>query len=106
MAAPTALEHRRDLDESARRLRLAELVSSLGAGILGLGVGVWAASYLTGLGLPIVGAGLLLHAWGMADRHRMEAKQGAPRIWWSTLMYWLCWLSLGGLVAYAAWRRP
>ena len=105
MAARIAVEQRRDDDGSARRLRLATLVSSLGAGILGLGIGVWAASYLTGLGPPIVGAGFLLHAWGMADRHRMEAKQGTPRIWWSTLMYWLCWLSLVGLVAFAAWRR-
>ena len=104
MAAQSALEQRRD-DENVRRLRLAELVSSLGAGILGLGIGILAASYLTGLGPAIVGAGLLLHAWGMADRHRMEAKQGAPRIWWSTLMYWLCWLSLVALVVFAAWRR-
>lgn len=93
------------LDENVRRLRLAELVSSLGAGILGLGIGIWAASYLTGLGPAIVGTGFLLHAWGMADRHRIEAKQGAPRIWWSTLMYWLCWLSLVGLVVFAVWRR-
>ena len=104
--SPQAAHDRpRQDDELARRVRLAELASSLGAGILGLGIGVRAASYLSGLGLLIVGVGLFLHAWGMADRQRMEARPGAPRIWWSTLMYWLCWISLVGLAAFVVWRR-
>ena len=105
MASETPLDRRCEDNEIARRVRLAELVSSLGAGILGLGIGVLASSYLTGLGRSIAGTGLLLHAWGMADRHRMAAQQAAPGIWWSTLMYWLCWLSLAGLIALAVWRR-
>ncbi len=58
----------------ARRLRLAELTSGLGAGVLGLGQGVLAAGFLRGLGLPALIAGLLLHVWGMTDRHRLEAE--------------------------------
>lgn len=57
---------------ATRRLPLAELTSALGAGILGLGIGVLGADYLRGVGLPTV-VGLLLHGWGMADKHRLEA---------------------------------
>jgi hypothetical protein len=92
-------------DRSDQRLRVAELTSSLGAGVLGVGIGVLAASSLGGLGWPILFAGLLLHAWGMTDKHRIEAKQGAPRVWWSTLLYWICWAFLAALVAYVIWRR-
>ena len=89
----------------ARRLRLADLSSSLGAGVLGVGIGVVAAGYLQGLGLPILGAGALLHGWGMADKHRLQAKGGAPGVWWSTLLYWICWAGLAALAVYVVWRR-
>ena len=90
---------------SDRRLRVAELTSSLGAGVLGVGIGVLLASPRGGLGVPIVVLGLLLHAWGMTDKHRIEAKQGTPRVWWSTLLYWICWGCLAVLAAYVVWRR-
>ena len=45
-----------------------------------------------------------MHAWGMTDKHRIEAKQGAPRVWWSTLLYWGCWGFLAVLSAYIVWR--
>lgn len=85
---------------ATRRLRLAELTSALGAGILGLGIGVLGADYLHGVGLPTLVLGLLLHAWGMADKHRLEAQAGVPDVWWSTVLYWICWVLLAGLVAY------
>ena len=87
-----------------RRLRLAELTSGFGAGILGLGLGVLAAGFLSGLGWPVLIAGLLLHTWGMTDKHRLEAAQGAPTVWWSTLFYWICWVFLGGLTVYVVVR--
>lgn len=90
---------------SSHRLRLAEITSGLGAGILVLGIGVLAADYLQGLGVPILVAGLVLHAWGMADRHRIEAREGAAQVWWSTAAYWLCWALLAALVVYALARR-
>jgi hypothetical protein len=89
----------------ARRLRLAELSSSLGAGVLGFGIGVLVSSHVAGLGVPILVAGLFLHAWGMLDKHRVEAKQGAARVWWSTLLYWICWAALATIVVYVVWRR-
>ncbi len=87
-----------------KRLRLAELTSGLGAGVLGLGIGVLIAGFLRGLGLPILIAALLLHTWGMADKHRLEAEQAASNVWWSTFLYWICWVFLGALAVYVVAR--
>jgi hypothetical protein len=85
-------------------MRLAELTSSLGAGVLGVGLGALLASHLRGLGVPVLLLGALLHAWGMADKHRLEAKAGVPTVWWSTLLYWICWVLLAALVVYIVVR--
>ena len=91
-----------DRERSAERLKLAELASSLGAGVLGGGIGVLLAGYLAGLGLPILVLGLVMHAWGMRSKHALEA--GAPQPWWSTALYWICWAALGALAVYAVAR--
>lgn len=87
-------------DVGLRRLRMAELTSSFGAGVLGVGIGVLAGEYLHRIGLPVLIAGLILHGWGMADKHRLAAGAGVPDVWWSTALYWICWVLLGGLVVY------
>jgi hypothetical protein len=102
MSPPDGSESREVI---ARRLRLAELSSSLGAGVLGFGIGVLVSSYVAGIGVPILVAGLLLHAWGMLDKRRIETKQGAAHVWWSTLLYWICWAALTAIIVYAVWRR-
>lgn len=84
------------------RLKLAELTSSVGAGILGAGIGILLAGYLSGLGLPILVLGLVLHSWGMRDKHALES--GVAPVWWSTALYWSCWLALAGLAIYAVAR--
>jgi hypothetical protein len=91
-------------DVITRRLRFAELSSSLGAGVTGFGLGVLASSYVVGLGVPILVSGLLLHAWGMLDKHRIETKHGAARVWWSTLLYWICWAVLAIIVVFIVRR--
>jgi hypothetical protein len=85
-------------------MKLAELTSSLGAGVLGVGFGALLADQLRGLGVPVLVLGLLLHAWGMADNRRLQAKAGAPTVWWSTLLYWICWVLLAALVVYVVVR--
>jgi len=86
----------------ASRLKLAELTSTFGAGVIGAGIGVLLATWLEGLGLSILAVGLLLHAWGMRDKHALEA--GAPQPAWSTALYGACWLILGALALYAVAR--
>lgn len=91
-------------DAAARRLRFADLMSGLGAGVLGLGIGVLAAGYLRGLGLPLLISGLVLHAWGMAEKHGLERTAGADQPWWSRLVYWTCWVFMATLAIYAMVR--
>ena len=95
------------LTESDRRARVkrAELASGIGAGALGMGLGVLFASYLRSVGAMIVLAGAALHAIGMWDKHRAETVMHEHRLWWETLMYWVCWAALGGLFVYAVVRQ-
>ena len=87
-----------------RRIKVAELSSSFGAGVLGLGIGVLAASALRALGIPLLIIGFALHAWGMTDKHRIEAHGSAAPVWWSTALYWVCWIGLVAIAGYAVLR--
>jgi hypothetical protein len=71
------------------QMKKADLASSIGAALLGGGVGVLAAQYFVPYAVPILITGAVLHAWGMLERHRLDA--AAPRVWWSEGLYWLCW---------------
>jgi hypothetical protein len=82
----------------ASRQKRAELAGSIGAGLLGAGLGAllarWAAPYAP----LLVALGVLLHGWGMVEKHRIEA--GAPTPLWSKALYWLCWIVLSGLIVW------
>ena len=41
-----------------------------------------------------------MHAWGMFDKHRLDAGMGERRVWWAFLLYWGCWLALVALIVY------
>jgi hypothetical protein len=84
--------------QASRRQRFAELSSAVGAGVLGVGLGALLASPLRGLAIPILVAGLVLHSWGMTDKHQLENARGEARPRWSTALYWVCWLALGVLL--------
>ncbi|KLK93813.1 hypothetical protein AA309_07315 [Microvirga vignae] len=77
------------------RLRLAELMSGLGAVVLGVGLGVLAADRLGRVGFPLLLVGLVVHAWGMYDKHRLERRADAVDAWWEPVAYWTCWVLLG-----------
>lgn len=79
-----------------QRQKLAQLTSSIGAGVLGVGIGALAASPLRGLEVIVIVVGLVLHLWGMVDNHRAE--RGTPQPAWATATYWLCWVGLAVLV--------
>jgi hypothetical protein len=81
-----------------RRLRLAQLASSTGAGVLGFGLGALAARWVGSLALPTVVVGILLHATGMFSQHRLETAAEQPRPWWAATLYWFCWIALALLV--------
>jgi hypothetical protein len=97
-------EHPSPSGASAQRFRLAELTSAIGAGVLGVGIGVLLPSRLNGLGILIVVVGVALHAWGMTDKHRLESEIGRRPVWWSTALYWTCWLLLAALAGWVVFR--
>ncbi len=85
-------------------MKLAELSSSVGAGVLGAGLGVLTAEHVREFAWPIVAAGLVMHAWGMTDKHQLERRRGESRPAWSTALYWVCWLALVALLVVIGWR--
>ena len=89
----------------AARIKLAELTSSVGAGVLGMGIGALFARQLHSLAIAILVTGLAMHAFGMFDKHRAEQRQGTTLPWWSSAFYWLCWIALGilAVVLTARW---
>lgn len=86
------------------RLRLAELTSGVGAVILGIGLGVLLSDRLAGLGFGILAAGIVVHGWGMYDRRRQERSHGSVDPWWASALYWVCWIGLGGMLAWIVMR--
>lgn len=80
------------------------MLSAVGAAVLGAGVALLLERWLAAFAVPIIVVGLATHAWGMFDKHRIETTENVRRAPWENLVYWTCWLSLGGLIAYIAAR--
>lgn len=89
--------------EQGGRLKRAELLSSIGAGVLGAGIALLAPQLLAPYGLWLLAAGLVAHGSGMAIKHRLErgARQEAA---WERWLFWACWAVLGALAAVFAVR--
>jgi hypothetical protein len=84
------------------RLKRAELLGGVGALILGMGLGLLFARFLTPYTTPLLLTGLLMHAWGMYDKHRLESEGAGARQWRVELLYWVCWVALLVLCVYIA----
>jgi hypothetical protein len=87
-----ALEHRK------ARLKAAELLSSIGALALGVGLGAALASYIGRAALPVLVVGIVSHGWGMLQKHRLESGDDYRPAWWEKALYWGCWAALAALL--------
>ena len=87
------------------RVKRAELLSSLGAGVLGAGIALLLPNQLAPYTIPILLLGLISHAVGMSQKHELEQQGKVVRVWWAEALYWLCWLALTALLLLIVVRQ-
>ena len=81
--------------------KAAELLSGLGAIVLGAGLALVAPGWLRRYGVPVLVVGLVVHGTGMSLKYRRQTRQGPP-LWWERLLYWGCWAGLAVLAMWVA----
>jgi hypothetical protein len=81
-------------------MKLAELTSGVGALVLGIGLGALFATWIGPAAGIVALAGVLVHALGMWDKHRLEAQTPMDSSLLVTALYWVCWLMLAGIVVF------
>lgn len=87
--------------ERVGRIKRAELLSSLGAGVLGAGIALLLPSLLVKYAIPLLVLGLIAHAVGMTQAHALEQEDNRTPVWWVEGLYWFCWVVLALLALYA-----
>ena len=87
------------------RVKKAELLSSLGAGVLGAGIALLLPNQLVPYAIPILLLGLISHAVGMSQKHGLEQQGEVIRVGWAEALYWLCWLALAALLVWIVFRQ-
>jgi hypothetical protein len=80
------------------RAKLAELMSGVGALVLGVGIGSYLPLFGRSAAVLVIVLGGVLHSVGMWEVHRVETGGRLPR--WTTGVYVVCWvlLAVGALV--------
>lgn len=87
------------------RVKKAELLSSLGAGVLGAGIALLLPTQLAPYAIPILLLGLISHSAGMFQKHGLEQQGEVVRVWWAEALYWMCWLGLAALLVFIVIRQ-
>ena len=78
-------------------VKATDLVSGLGAIVLGAGLGLLAPETLRAHALPLLLGRLAVHGAGMTLKYRFEHRQGLP-LWWERALLrtgWICLAALG-----------
>jgi hypothetical protein len=77
----------------------AELLSLIGAAIVGVAIGVWLATPLRPFWSALLAVGLIVHAVGMSVSHRIDRIEAPlPRIWQT--LYLACWMTIAGVLLF------
>ena len=77
-------------------------LSSIGAAVAGMGVGVLLAADLRPLAWPAVVIGVGVHLFGMVGTMRMRTAEGYVPSLPERAGYWLCWAIIAVLFGYGA----
>lgn len=91
-----------DPDENHRSESAANLLSTVGAGVAGLGGGIVLAEQLASFGWWLLGVGAFVHFSAMIGKHRLERRSGYRPTRWEGAAYWLCWLLLAAVAVVVA----
>ena len=83
-----------------RSQNAAALLSAVGAGVAGAGVGVLFAGALARYALWLLGLGVLAHVVGMIGKRRAERRRSYRAAPWEQVAYWSCWVALAGLAIH------
>ncbi len=86
------------------KLKQADLLSGVGALVLGIGIGALAAPALGWLAVPLFLVGCISHGWGMIQKHRIEQLNQSTSAAWETALYWACWAAIAIVLAIGSWR--
>lgn len=92
-------------ENKVNRLKIAELTSGIGAVILGVGLGAHFSNWFAGQSVLILVIGIIMHAWGMFDKNRLEKQADASIPSWSKALYIVCWVCLLLLGVYIVINR-
>lgn len=82
--------------QTTARVKQAEIASGVGAGVLGLGLGVLLPPYVRLYAVPHPHRGRAAPRLGHVGKHRLERDVEPVRMWWNALLYWTCWGALIG----------
>jgi len=85
-----------------RRRRALNMLSSIGAALAGIGVGIYLAAPLARAAPFILAVGLIAHLYGMVGSRRLLGETGLAPALWEQAGYWVCWILIAGVLAYAA----
>lgn len=78
----------------------AQLLSTVGAALLGAGLALFAAGWLSDWKYVLAAVGLLVHSLGMYGKRAADKRGGRPRPLWEEAAYWSCWVLLAVLAAW------
>ncbi len=85
---------------AAAQRKAAELLSTTGALVLGVGIGLILPAVGSAIAWLTIALGIVSHGWEMYAKNQIEAQAAEVFPWWHRLLYWGCWFSLAGLAVY------
>ncbi|GGD96562.1 hypothetical protein GCM10011515_15530 [Tsuneonella deserti] len=88
--------------ERDRTLTMLGSLSSIGAAVAGVGVGILFASELAPVAWPALAIGVIVHLYGMVGGVRVRGRHGYRPGSLETAGFWACWAIVAGLLVYAA----
>lgn len=84
-----------------KRIKRMEILSGVGAGAIGFGLGLLVPSGIGSIGAFVLFVGIAMHAYGMYQKHALQAAEGAELPRWALIVEWVCWLLLAALLLVA-----